>query len=206
MVSGDGDFWKASCWSRWPRRIIARCRFGTSIPSVERPAMRSMRTDSALSASARSSCRLTIWLTFTPGAGWNSNTVITGPGLIPSTVPSTPNSVQRCADGLAEAHQLALVETARHRLGLQQIDRRQRQERRLSERQLFLLARRLACGRRGGRRLGPRRTDAGRGRCRRLAPAGRRRRKAIVEVEIQVRTRHPPPRLVERRRSRRRSR
>ncbi len=54
-----------------------------------------MRTDSALSASARSSWRLTIWLTFTPGAGWNSNTVITGPGPMPSIVPSTPNSSQR---------------------------------------------------------------------------------------------------------------
>ncbi|MYF05219.1 MAG: hypothetical protein F4230_09690 [Holophagales bacterium] len=38
---------------------------------------------------------MTIWATFTPGAGWNSNTVMTGPGLMPSIVPSTPNSAQR---------------------------------------------------------------------------------------------------------------
>lgn len=65
------------------------------MPSVERPGIRSIRTDSALSARARSSWRLTIWLTFTPGAGWNSKTVMTGPGLAPSIVPSTPNSAQR---------------------------------------------------------------------------------------------------------------
>ncbi len=52
--------------------MVPRSRLGTSTPSVERPGMRSMRTDSALSASARSSCRLTICATFTPGAGWNS--------------------------------------------------------------------------------------------------------------------------------------
>ena len=95
MVSTDGDLRKRSSASRVPRRMIERCRFGTSMPSVERPGMRSMRTDSALRASARSSWRLTTWLTLTPGAGWSSKTVITGPGLIASTVPSTPNSAQR---------------------------------------------------------------------------------------------------------------
>ena len=71
--------------------------------------MRSMRTDSALRARARSSWRLTIWLTLTPGAGWNSKTVITGPGLIASIVPSTPNSAQRLRIELAEPDQLDLV-------------------------------------------------------------------------------------------------
>ncbi len=95
MLSTEGDLRKRSSASMLPRRMIERSLFGTSMPSVERPGMRSMRTDSALRASARSSCRLTIWLTLTPGAGWNSKTVITGPGLIASTVPSTPNSAQR---------------------------------------------------------------------------------------------------------------
>jgi hypothetical protein len=95
MVSTDGAFLKRSSATSEPRRIIARSLFGTSMPSVERPGMRSIRTDSARNASARSSCRLTIWLTLTPGAGWNSKTVITGPGLMASMVPSTPNSAQR---------------------------------------------------------------------------------------------------------------
>src|SRR5258708_2597902 len=95
MVSTDGTLRKRSSASSEPRRMTLRWRLGTSRPRVERPGRRSMRTDSALSASARSSCRLTMWLTLTPGAGWNSKTVITGPGLIASIVPSTPNSAQR---------------------------------------------------------------------------------------------------------------
>ncbi len=46
----------------------------------------------AESPSARSSTRLKILLNFIPGAGLNSKTVITGPGLIPTTSPSMPNS------------------------------------------------------------------------------------------------------------------
>ena len=62
VISGSGTYVRGT----------ERVRFGTSIPSVERPGMRSIRTDSALSASARSSWRLTMRLTLTPGAGWSS--------------------------------------------------------------------------------------------------------------------------------------
>ena len=39
---------------------------------------------------ARSSDRFAIRLTLTPGAGSNSNMVITGPGLTSTTLPSIP--------------------------------------------------------------------------------------------------------------------
>jgi len=46
---------------------------GTSIATVPRPGIGpTMRTDADFSASARSSARLTTWLTFTPAAGSNS--------------------------------------------------------------------------------------------------------------------------------------
>src|SRR5205085_2076242 len=60
--------------------ISSRRRFGTSMPTVDEPLMRSMRIDSALSASARSSPRLTTFAYFTPADGLNSNVVTTGPG------------------------------------------------------------------------------------------------------------------------------
>lgn len=52
-----------------------------------------MRTLLAESPRARSSTRLKILLSLIPGAGLNSKTVITGPGLIPVTSPSIPNSL-----------------------------------------------------------------------------------------------------------------
>ncbi len=94
-VRTEGDFLKRSSARSVPSRIVPRSRLGTSIPRVERPAMRSMRTDSARRASARSSWRFTTCETLTPGAGCSSKTVMTGPGLIPAIVPSTPNSSQR---------------------------------------------------------------------------------------------------------------
>ena len=47
---------------------------------VDDPEMRSMRIDSAFSASARSSPRFTTRAYFTPADGLNSNVVTTGPG------------------------------------------------------------------------------------------------------------------------------
>ena len=113
--------------------------------------MRSMRTDSARSASARSFCRLTIWLTLTPGAGWSSNTVMTGPGLMPSIVPSTPNSRAALRIVLAETDQLGLVERVRLLLLVEQVHRRQRRallDRLLGDERHRLL-RRLRLGRLG---------------------------------------------------------
>jgi hypothetical protein len=60
--------------------ISSRLRFGTSMPTVDEPEMRSMRIDSAFSASARSSPRFTTFAYFTPADGLNSNVVTTGPG------------------------------------------------------------------------------------------------------------------------------
>ena len=45
---------------------------GTSMPTLARPGSRSMRIDSAESASARSSERPMTWLTLIPAAGRNS--------------------------------------------------------------------------------------------------------------------------------------
>ena len=98
MVSTDGERWKRSCGEQRARGgSIAALRVRHL--DAERRAARACgrcAPTRPCSASARSSCRLTIWLTLTPGAGWSSNTVMTGPGLMPSIVPSTPNSAQRC--------------------------------------------------------------------------------------------------------------
>ncbi len=60
--------------------MSSRLRFGTSMPTVDEPEMRSIRIDSAFSASARSSPRFTTLAYFTPADGLNSNVVTTGPG------------------------------------------------------------------------------------------------------------------------------
>ena len=52
----------------------------------------STRTESARSAIERSSARLTMRFTFTPGAGSNSKVVITGPGRTATTLPMTLKS------------------------------------------------------------------------------------------------------------------
>ena len=60
--------------------MISRFLFGTSMPTVDDPEIRSMRIDSARSARARSSPRFTTFAYFTPADGLNSNVVTTGPG------------------------------------------------------------------------------------------------------------------------------
>ena len=80
MVSGEDDEAKASVSTMSRSVISSRRRFGTSMPTVDEPLMRSMRIDSAFSASARSSPRLTTLAYFTPADGLNSNVVTTGPG------------------------------------------------------------------------------------------------------------------------------
>jgi hypothetical protein len=67
--------------------------FETSTPTTGFPGIGArMRTDAARSAIARSSARFTMRDTFTPGAGSNSNVVITGPGRTATTLPATPKS------------------------------------------------------------------------------------------------------------------
>ena len=75
------------------RYTMRRRRFGISTPTAPLPGIGAMmRMRWALSASARSSSRDTIWFTFTPAAGANSNVVTTGPGWISVTRPSIPKS------------------------------------------------------------------------------------------------------------------
>ncbi len=79
-VSIDVDAVKVSV-SMMSRSVMSsRLRFGTSMPTVDEPEMRSMRIDSAFSANARSSPRLTTFAYLTPAEGLNSNVVTTGPG------------------------------------------------------------------------------------------------------------------------------
>ena len=76
-----------------PKVTISRFSFGISRPTTDLPGMISTtRTLMADSARARSFDRLLIWLTLTPGAGRNSNRVITGPGNTATTSASTPKS------------------------------------------------------------------------------------------------------------------
>ncbi len=60
--------------------ICSRLVFGIWMPTVDLPGMRSIRTDSAFSASDRSSARLVTFAYLTPASGLNSNVVTTGPG------------------------------------------------------------------------------------------------------------------------------
>ena len=63
------------------------------MPTTDLPGIGAMmRIESARSASARSSERLVMRLTLTPGAGSNSYIVITGPGCTVTTRPCTPKS------------------------------------------------------------------------------------------------------------------
>ncbi len=74
---------------------VTSCRFslGISSPTNDLPGMTSTtRTLTTDSERARSLARLTIWLTFTPGAGSSSNRVITGPGETDLTSTSMPKS------------------------------------------------------------------------------------------------------------------
>ena len=74
-------------------KTFSRDGFETSIPTTGLPGIgASTRTESARSAIERSSARLTMRFTFTPGAGSNSKVVITGPGRTATTLPMTPKS------------------------------------------------------------------------------------------------------------------
>ncbi len=74
------------------RLIVSRREFGTSMPTVGLPGMRSIRMDSACRPRHRSSLSVVILAIFTPASGLNSNVVTTGPGLICTTLPITLNS------------------------------------------------------------------------------------------------------------------
>ncbi len=96
MVSMDGAERKVSEASNSLKHTFSRASLGISMPTVSVPGMGAwMRTAMALSASARSSLRLAIRLTFTPGAGRTSNMVTTGPGVMRVSSPCTPKSARQ---------------------------------------------------------------------------------------------------------------
>ncbi len=72
IVSGSFGRRKLSCSSSGRSAISSRRRFGTSIPTVGRPGIRSIRTLSASSASARSSQSDVIRASLIPALGRNS--------------------------------------------------------------------------------------------------------------------------------------
>src|SRR3972149_1520566 len=75
------------------KSIFSLTWFGTSMPTTDLPGMGAIiLMDRAFMASARSSERLSILPTLTPGAGSNSYMVTTGPGCISRTLPSMPKS------------------------------------------------------------------------------------------------------------------
>ena len=82
-----------SCASTISRSaIVCRVMFGTSMPIVDFPGIRSIKIDSACSARHKSSVNPIIRLYLMPASGLNSNVVTTGPGLICVTRPCTSNS------------------------------------------------------------------------------------------------------------------
>ena len=85
--------WNSSVANISLRKTISRSRFGISIPTTPLPGMgATMRIESAWSAMERSSARLAMRLTLMPGPGAYSNMVMTGPGHISTTSPSTLKS------------------------------------------------------------------------------------------------------------------
>src|ERR1035437_1085946 len=92
MASLDRVLAKDSDSTTSRSQMVSRSWLGTWIPTVDLPAMRSMRMDSAAMARQRSSARPVTREYLTPASGWNSNVVTMGPGLIWVTWPLTPNS------------------------------------------------------------------------------------------------------------------
>ena len=91
-VRREGELANSSDSSTWRRLISSRRVFGTSIPTVGLPGMRSMRIDSACRPRHRSSLSVVMRLYLMPASGLNSKVVTTGPGLIWTTEPKTLNS------------------------------------------------------------------------------------------------------------------
>ena len=89
------ESWKAGEEMISRSETVALTRLGISIPTAALPGIgATIRMRCAFSASARSSWRFRIWLTFIPGAGSNSKSVITGPGCTSETFPSTSKSAR----------------------------------------------------------------------------------------------------------------
>ena len=92
IVIGDCELRNSSDSRIWRRLMTSRLLFGTSMPTVGLPGMRSMRTDSTSRPRQRSSVSVVMRLYLMPASGLNSNVVTTGPGLICTTEPMTLNS------------------------------------------------------------------------------------------------------------------
>ena len=92
MVSFDFEAENSGLSTTSRSQMVSRFSFGTWMPTVDFPATRSIRMLSARMARQRSSCKPTMRLYLMPASGLNSKVVTTGPGLICTTAPSTPNS------------------------------------------------------------------------------------------------------------------
>ena len=91
-VKGEAELRNSSDSRIWRRLITSRLEFGTSIPTVGLPGIRSIKIDSACRPRHKSSVSVVMREYFTPASGLNSNVVTTGPGLICVTFPCTLNS------------------------------------------------------------------------------------------------------------------
>ena len=100
-----------SCDSMFSRsQMISRSRFGTWMPTVLLPGMRSTRMLSARSARQRSSVRPMMRLYLMPASGLNSKVVTTGPGLICVTWPKTSNSAYFAVRTWARSFEFVFVD------------------------------------------------------------------------------------------------
>src|SRR3546814_9976162 len=92
---------------------ISRFWFGISMPTTDLPSMTSMtRTLDTDNERARSRDRLVICEPFTPGAGWISKRVMTGPGVAATTCALTPNDSRRSEEHTSELQSLMRISYA----------------------------------------------------------------------------------------------
>ena len=95
------------------------------MPTVDLPGIRSISTDSAFSASDRSSARPVTFAYFTPASGLNSKVVTTGPGVDLDDRPGHRELVALLLEQAGGVHQLALVDLV---LALRRVEQRQRRQ------------------------------------------------------------------------------
>ena len=109
MLSRDLEAENSGLSTTSRSQMVSRFSLGTWMPTVDFPATRSIRMLSARMARQRSSCRLTMRLYLMPASGLNSKVVTTGPGLICTTEPMTPNSPHFWVRVWASSFKLLLV-------------------------------------------------------------------------------------------------
>ena len=147
------------------------------MPTVDLPGIRSISTDSAFSASDRSSARPVTFAYFTPASGLNSNVVTTGPGVNLDDGAGDRELVALLLEQPGGVHQLALVDLLLALRRVEQRERRQREAVAAASRSASAPRVRAAGGRRAdfSARLAARGGRGDRRRRRRAVGLGRRR-------------------------------